>query len=228
MLGFAGVAAWAIALAVGHPLLALAGAAWWILATLMLDWHLGMLESRGGRPVAELGLANVLTHLRGGTAPAIAVLFGSPAGIALLGVAGASDVVDGWLARRRGEVTRLGAWLDGAVDGLVLGAAALGAFTSGRAPVWLLAIVLARITLPWLTIATVTFARAETPNAGRAVPGRIPGLVLFAGLALLAFDAGAGVPVAAAGAAGGLGTFALTIARSARPDSRTSGSVARS
>jgi cardiolipin synthase len=211
LLGALGLAGWLGVGLAGRPVLAAAGCAWWLLATAMLDWHLGMLELPDGTRHEGLGIPNLLTQLRGGTPPALAALFGTPAGTIVLALAGASDVLDGWLARRRGETTRLGRWLDGSVDGLVLGAAALGAHAAGRAPGWLLALVLARFGLPWLLVGVLTFRSAATPPAERLVPGRIPGLALFAGLSLLAFDAGGGVLVTALGAAGGLGTFALTI-----------------
>lgn len=211
-LGTAGLAAWLVVGLAGRPLLALAGALWWALATLMLDWHLGMLEHPDGTRHDGLGAANVLSFLRAGTPPALFALLASPAGAVLLAAAGASDVVDGWLARRHGE-TRLGRWLDGSVDGLVLGAAALGALHAGRAPTWLVALVLVRYGLPWLVVATVYFARAAAPDRGGIVSGRIPGLVLFAGLALLALDAPGGTPLTALGASAGLVTLAASVAR---------------
>ena len=225
-LGWMGLAAWiAVALA-GRPWLAAAGAIWWLLATLMLDWHLGMLEHADGRRVEGLGPANVITFLRAGTPPALFVLFGSPAGVALLAAAGSSDVLDGWLARRRGETTRLGRWLDGTVDGLVLGAAALGALHAGKAPTWLVGLIVLRYATPWLLIAVSTFARAQSPAATRLVSGRLPGLVVFAGLLLLALGAEPGVAVATAGVAGGFATLGATLVLSIRSPEATCSGVA--
>ena len=44
--------------------------AWWALTCLMLDWHLGMLETEDGRP-RPLGAADALTLARAGLAPAV-------------------------------------------------------------------------------------------------------------------------------------------------------------
>ncbi len=186
----------------GEAQLAAIGAAWWLAGCLMVDWHLGLLD--GDR----LGVANTLTLLRAGTVPAIVLLSRAPAGVALFAAAGLSDVADGFLARARGESTRLGLWLDGSVDGLLFGAVAVVAL-----PVWSSAVVVGRYALPWLVIGASYFVRAQRPSLERFVSGRIPGLVTFAGLTLgLAGVAGAPY-LAAAGALGGLGTFTANVVR---------------
>jgi phosphatidylglycerophosphate synthase len=215
LLAAAGGGAW---LAAGLVLLgwpAAAGAGWWLAVCLMLDWHLGMLERPDGRPLGRLGVANGLSLLRAGVAPALLLVPPAAAG-ALLLVAGASDAADGPLARRRGEVTRLGIWLDGAVDTFVLGAAALAAPLPG----WVGALVLVRYGIPWVAVAAAYFVRAEAPGRGHAVSGRIPGLVLFAGLAFALFGLPGGAWLVAAGALGGLATFALSVARGRADDLR--------
>lgn len=188
----------------GEPLVGAASAAWWIAACLMVDWHLGMLDERD-----RLGVANVVTLVRAGLVPAVAVLGNSPAGVALFVLAGVSDILDGLLARSRGQTTRLGLWLDGSVDGLMLGAAAVVAL-----PAWAAAIVVGRYALPWLAIGGVYFLRATRPPLDALVSGRIPGLVCFAGLALSLAGVRGGVLLAVAGALGGLGTFTASAVRS--------------
>jgi phosphatidylglycerophosphate synthase len=215
LLAAVGVAAWLLA---GLAVLgwdAAAGAGWWLAVCVMLDWHLGLLERPDGRPLGRVGAANSLSLLRAGLAPALLLVPPVAAG-ALLLAAGASDAVDGPLARRRDEITRLGLWLDGAVDTFVLGAAALAA----PLPAWVTALVLARCALPWLSISIAYFARARAPDGQRAVPGRYPGLVLFAGLALALFGLPGGAGLAAAGALAGLVTFAGTVARQHAADLR--------
>jgi phosphatidylglycerophosphate synthase len=54
--------------------------------------------------------------------------------LAALLVSGVADVFDGAVARAFDQETRFGAWLDGGVDGFVLGAAALGAGFDGLLP----------------------------------------------------------------------------------------------
>lgn len=208
LLTAAGAAAWTAAGLAALGWSAAAGAGWWLAVCLMLDWHLGMLERPDGRPLGRLGAANVLSLLRAGLVPALLLAPPAVAG-ALLLAAGVSDAADGALARGRDEVTRLGLWLDGAVDTFVLGAAVLAAPLPG----WVIALVLARYGIPWIAVAVAYFARAEAPGRDRAVSGRYPGLVLFVGLALALFGLPGGAWLVAAGALGGLATFAATVAR---------------
>lgn len=212
VLGAAGLAGWAGVALAGRPGLAAAGAGWWLLVWLMLDWHLGMLERPDGTPIGRLGAANLLGLLRAGLVPALPAV--SPAVLAaLLAAAGAADVLDGPLARARGEVTRLGLWLDGAVDALVLPVAAVAAARAGRLEWWAAALVLARYGLPWAVVTVAYFARAAAPPRAGYVSGRVPGLVLFAGLGLAVLEIPGGTSLAAAGALGGLLTFAASVGR---------------
>jgi phosphatidylglycerophosphate synthase len=215
-LGAAGVLAWAAVGAAGRPGLAAAGAAWWLLILLMLDRHLGMLERPDGRPLDGLGAANLLTCLRAGLVPALPVL--SPRALAAaLFLAALTDVADGRLARSRDEITRLGFWLDGSVDSVLL---ATGAFSLARAelvPAWVAALVTVRWALPWLVFAAAYFVRAEVPSSGSYAPRRAPGFVLLTGLVLAALEVPGGAALAAAGAVAGAALFAATVVRLARP-----------
>lgn len=213
LLAAAGGVAWLSAAAAGRPWLALAGACWWLLQAAMLDWHLGMLERPDGSPLERLGLANLLTLARGGLPPALLLLAGSQTGLALLLAAGAADVADGRLARRLNEQTLLGVWLDGSVDTLVVGAAALGAMLHGLLPAWAALPVLVRVGLPWVLAAGAYFGRAQRPAfEGIAVGRRVSlaaGMILLAGLALAFLHLPVAAPVAVSGAAGGLGALAV-------------------
>lgn len=210
-----GLAAWLAVALLGRPWLALVGAAWWALVVLLLDWHLGMLEDRAGRRLARLGVPNLLTLSRTALVPALPVLPPTLLLVALL-VCGVADVLDGAIARSFRQETRLGAWLDGGVDGFVLGAAALGAGADGLLPWWAVAIVLARHVLQWAVVATAWFTMAERPERRRVVSGKTPGAVLFAGLVLACLRFPGASVLVAAGSIGGLTTFALTLARARR------------
>lgn len=103
-----------------------AGLAWWAACAVMLDWHLGMVETPAGaaRPLSG---ADAVTLARAWLVP---VVWDDPQPLAL--VAGAlSDGVDGVLARR-GEPTRIGGDLEGLVDACFAVAALAGARRSGR------------------------------------------------------------------------------------------------
>lgn len=205
--------------AFGLPLLAAVAAAWWVLVLLMADWHLGMLERPDGSLLSGLGVGNALTLLRAAAIPLLPALTPVALGLVLLG-AGISDVVDGFLARARAETSRLGAWADGAVDALLLPVAALAAAAHDLLPVWVAVLIVGRYVAPWVAIGGVYFATAQAPRRDQYVSGRAPGAVLVVGLALAAFDLPGATLVSAAGALGGVTTFAASIivsARRARP-----------
>src|SRR5262249_30966443 len=216
--GAVGSVAWLSLIAVGHLQLALAGMAWWLLQTAMLDWHLGLLERPDGSRLDRIGVANLLTLTRGGLPPALLALAGAPAGLVLLLLAGGADVVDGRLARRRDEETLLGAWLDGSADTFVVGAATLGAALHGLLPLWAAALVLLRLAVPWALVAGVYFGRARRPSldgiAGYRSFNLTAGAILFGGLALALLHLPEAGPVVAAGAAGGIGGLVLAARKS--------------
>jgi phosphatidylglycerophosphate synthase len=211
LVGAAGLGAWAGAGAF-DLWLALAGMLWWLLIAAMLDWHLGMLENEQSRPLPRLGLPNLLSLARAAAVPALPVA--SPALLAAILIpAGLTDAVDGPLARRRGEETRLGVWLDGSADALVLSAATVGAARHDLLPWWAAALVLGRHGLQALAVALAYFVHARSPLRSAAVSARAPGLVLFAGLALAILRLPLGGPLVVVGALGGLAALALTVVR---------------
>ena len=187
----------------GRPLLGWLSAAWWLAVCSMADWHLGLLDD-----LPRFGFANTLSLMRAGLVPAIVLLGPSPAAAALFAAAGATDVVDGLVARAGGEATRLGRWLDGSVDGLVLSAAAVVAL-----PAWAAALVVARYLLAWIAIGGFYLVRARRPPLEGFVSGRLPGAVAFAGLLLGLLELPAAPPIAAAGALAGLATFTASALR---------------
>ena len=74
--------------------------------------------------------------------------FGGPrhdiVALAIFLVATATDFLDGWLARRRGQITKLGTLLDPIADKLLISAAFISLVEMGLAPAWMVVIVLAR------------------------------------------------------------------------------------
>jgi phosphatidylglycerophosphate synthase len=106
--------------------------AWWLaLEAIMVDWHLGMLESPSGKRRDALSAADALTLIRAAAAPLAAAAPPDAAWfILLLGVAGATDLLDGQLARRNG-VTRFGRDFDSLADLAFRTAAIHGAHREG-------------------------------------------------------------------------------------------------
>lgn len=100
-------------------------ATWWALTWLMLDWHIGMVETEDGRP-RNLGPADACTLVRVWLVPAAA---DTPAPW-MAALAFVTDGLDGWLARA-GEPTRIGRDLEGLADAAFAAAALRGALAQG-------------------------------------------------------------------------------------------------
>ena len=65
-------------------------------------------------------------------------------GMVVFGLAVATDYLDGYFARRRNQVTKLGILLDPIADKLLITAAFLSLVDMGAAPAWMVMIILAR------------------------------------------------------------------------------------
>ena len=74
----------------------------------------------------KLNLANILTLLRIAAIPVVVVCFYSPLDYArplaavLFGLAAITDLIDGWVARRFGQTSRFGEFLDPVADKLMV------------------------------------------------------------------------------------------------------------
>lgn len=109
--------------------------------------------------MAELNLPNGLTILRIFFVPLLVVVlltrepnftfFGLPFnfeiwGLLILLMAASTDVADGYLARKRQEITTLGIMLDPIADKLLISAAFISLVAMGLAPAWMVVIVIGR------------------------------------------------------------------------------------
>src|SRR6185295_10687167 len=65
-------------------------------------------------------------------------------GVAIFGVAVLTDYLDGYFARRRNQVTRVGILLDPLADKLLTAAAFLSLVEMGMVPAWMVMIILGR------------------------------------------------------------------------------------
>lgn len=65
-------------------------------------------------------------------------------GAAIFAVASLTDWLDGFLARRRGQVTEFGQWMDPLADKLLVTAALVSLVQMDLAPAWMVAIILGR------------------------------------------------------------------------------------
>jgi CDP-diacylglycerol--glycerol-3-phosphate 3-phosphatidyltransferase len=65
-------------------------------------------------------------------------------GAAIFGIASLTDWLDGYLARRRKQVTGFGQWMDPLADKLLVTAALVSLVQKGLAPAWMVAVILGR------------------------------------------------------------------------------------
>jgi len=107
----------------------------------------------------------------------------------VLAVAGLTDLVDGTIARRFDEPSTLGGGLDPVVDGVFLGAVAIGLALGGVFPLWLALVIIARYLIPALA-GLVLIAMHRRPELRHTVTGQISTsmiIVLVGGLCLFRF-----------------------------------------
>ena len=97
-----------------------------------------------------MNLPNALTVLRIFLVPILVVVLltrtegGTLAGTIIFGVAVLTDWLDGWLARRRNEVTKLGILLDPIADKLLTSAAFLSLVELDAVHAWMVMIIIGR------------------------------------------------------------------------------------
>lgn len=204
-IGLATAAALAVA---WSPAAAVALGAWWAATALMVSWHLGLLETPDGRALTRLGAANLVTIGRSAVVPLLPFLTPVPLA-AVLAIAALSDAIDGPLARRRGETSRLGRWLDASVDSLLLAAALLAAARLGLLSSVPLVLAFVRALLPWPVLFLRAFSRAQVPPVARVPFGRSSGFAIGAGIAVAALGVPEGGTVVAAGSILGLAGMAF-------------------
>jgi phosphatidylglycerophosphate synthase len=139
------------------------------------------------------GEANQVTLARAHlAAPALAYAV-SPGHLGLLvvvlAVAGLTDLVDGTIARRFDRPSTFGGGLDPVVDGVLLGAVAVGLSLGGSFPLWLALVIVARYLLP-AAGGLVLISLHRRPELRHTVSGQISTsliIVLVGGICLFRF-----------------------------------------
>lgn len=152
------------------------GLAWWAATGLMLDWHLGMLETAAGE-LRPLGAADALTLARAWLVPVAA----DTPSAAVCALAGLTDVLDGHAARAAAP-TRAGRDLEGLVDACFAVAALGGARRRGWLGRWAAGAEAARQAAGFGYALAVYFGRAAPPDAAIARAARLTTPVRVAGL----------------------------------------------
>lgn len=156
---------------------------WWAATALMLDWHLGMVETPEGEP-RPLGPADAATLARAWLVP----LAARRPTAAVCAIGGATDVLDGRLARAT-QPTRAGRDLEGLVDACFVAAALRGLAREGRLPRPILAAEGARLGAGFAYALAARLVRGERPDDDLLRAGRATTVLRIGGLAAAAAGA---------------------------------------
>ena len=146
--------------------------------------------------MAHLNLANQLTLLRMLLIPAfvLLVIYGALGwALAVLLVAGVTDALDGLIARRAGQKTTLGAWLDPMADKLLLTSAFVvltlpGTALVQRVPLWLTVLIISRDVVIVLTVAIVNLAIGRRTFAPSMLGKTATAVYIATGLLFMLFN----------------------------------------
>jgi CDP-diacylglycerol--glycerol-3-phosphate 3-phosphatidyltransferase len=103
-------------------------------------------------------------------------------GLGLFLLAAIMDFFDGYLARRRRQVTRLGMLLDPAADKILISAAFISLVEMGEAPAWMVVVIVAR---EFAVSALRSFAAAESRVIPAGFSGKLKTVVQIVAVAAL-------------------------------------------
>lgn len=142
-------------------------------------------------PWTNLNLPNLLTLSRIFLIPVFVFLFSTPSPIrsmsaaAVFVLAALTDALDGYVARRRGQITNLGKLLDPVADKLLVAAGLIMLVQFQRVSVWLVIVIIAREII-------VTGARAVAAKEGFVLPadtlGKYKVILQISGILLLLLE----------------------------------------
>ena len=176
---------------------AIAGFAW-LLFSRQPAWYGAWFLAVGAVGVFLPGIANQVTLSRGHLALPGVLYALAPAtlgGLALVvALAGLSDLVDGTVARRTGNITRAGAAVDPIVDGVFYGAVAVGLGLGGAYPLWLGIVVLLRYLVPVIAGGTLV-ALGRLPRFRHTFFGQLSTTLIATLLGGIALFRGFGIEV---------------------------------
>ncbi|MGH7724389.1 MAG: CDP-alcohol phosphatidyltransferase family protein [Candidatus Eiseniibacteriota bacterium] len=158
--------------------------------------HIDLLRDKTGTPLDAIGWPSAITLTRVALVPAFLVFMAARqfklAFLAYM-IAIASDIVDGWVARRFHQETRFGTILDPLADILCSFWLFVGLYIGGLAP--LLALVLAALRMLLLLVGgSFLYVTRGPVRIHSTLPGKMTGLLLtglvVVRLAFAAFDLG--------------------------------------
>lgn len=141
-----------------------------------------------GRGEAVLNLPNLLSLFRILLVPILVVVLLTRfegqefVGLGVYLLAALTDLLDGFIARRRRQVTRLGKLLDPAADKILNSAAFISLVELGVAPAWMVLIIISR---EFAVSALRSFAAAERVVISASVSAKAKTVVQIVAISLL-------------------------------------------
>lgn len=173
--------------------------------TLLLLKRRGDFALLDGPVLSRVNPSNVLTLARLTSIPTVVLLITAAADrtapvwpvIALLSVVLLTDLADGALARRTGQVTRIGSYLDSSTDYLLLGTAAILLLIYRIGTPWVFAVLVGRLAIQSAAVFWMVSAGRPLPSATRLGKASIA-----AGMVLLAAELAAALGAHSAPSAG--------------------------
>jgi len=151
----------------------------------------------GAKRPSNWNVPNTLTWLRILMIPAIFLLFyllpypwADPAACAAFALAGITDTLDGYYARKWGQTSRLGAFLDPVADKLIVAAALVLIVSRDPEPRWFVVLVSIVIIGREIAVSALREWMAEIGARGRikvSVWGKYKTIMQIVGLSLLLF-----------------------------------------
>jgi phosphatidylglycerophosphate synthase len=158
-----------------------AGSVWLGLSCVWLLAHLGLARDSSGRRIERVNAPTLLTLLRSVFAPLIVVSAVSGHVVlagALFAAGGVSDVLDGVVARRLGQTTRLGVVMDHLVDVLFTAATFLSLTAAGILSPWVGVLVGVRYGLVLIGGACICLFKGPVKIKPTTF-GRFSGVILY-------------------------------------------------
>lgn len=148
-------------------------------------------------------LANIVSLIRIGLIPIFLVLFFSQGPYSRFFVAavfvltGITDAVDGYLARSRREVSKLGKLIDPLADKLVMAAAVISLGIIGKMPLWITAVLIGKELA--LVVGAAVFLVSRDRVVSSSILGKSATVVLYVGITMRILDLPLAIPIVVVG-----------------------------
>lgn len=139
-----------------------------------------------------LNLPNLISLLRFVLAPVFLVIFWSPYpnrmafGMGILALAGITDMLDGYLARKLNMVTATGKMLDPLADKAVVISVLISLYLIGKIPFWLVALIMIKESM--IVIGSLYLLLNNRAGVNVSISGKASTVTIYAAFFVAAFS----------------------------------------